>query len=455
MTAEVYTTQNQRKFIPLLCCGTWNTASPSWLKGKYYIDLRGSPHSQAKYQDLLTTLHDARPAAPPVGPRPLFEPTSPVPPVDPAGNTPISPVPVWRVTLSAKLDCASPDDIFQIVDVLRTLCGDVDLSLVQVRDRRGPSPLEIDIATSKSAGLQLQRSASAGTLREKGVVSVSRPSRPIKASNTALLYLLSKCCFPIEDKLAFLRNARDMELIYTRLVPFALNVFSDDDPRFLEDAANVLEYITLIQMNYLFALREHGLATNTDLQAAQDDLCEEPSPEMALHLHNQVCALDPDLAALSMADIERAQALSFKFVRAPTKKLVDVFELMRHWQGRLTEIAEFFAARGQKSVLNLFPLLEDYREFLYHLSASIDQVPQRSSGKSQPVAEAVMTFRRAALHAMMYIQSTLATNCTLERADVAAMLHLRRINFTSRYSETLISEYAILTDRMIVKYIAG
>lgn len=35
MTAEVMTTRNQRKFIPILRRGKWAEAAPSWLAGKY------------------------------------------------------------------------------------------------------------------------------------------------------------------------------------------------------------------------------------------------------------------------------------------------------------------------------------------------------------------------------------------------------------------------------------
>ncbi|MCC6613452.1 MAG: toll/interleukin-1 receptor domain-containing protein [Anaerolineae bacterium] len=76
MTAEVFILHNQRKFLPILRSGDWDTASPSWLKGKYYIDLRGQPYAEANYQDLLTTLHDARPTPPPIGPRPDFTPSA-------------------------------------------------------------------------------------------------------------------------------------------------------------------------------------------------------------------------------------------------------------------------------------------------------------------------------------------------------------------------------------------
>jgi hypothetical protein len=71
MTAEVLNDQNQRKFIPIYRNGnTWEEASPTWLRGKYRIDLRGNPYGDEQYQDLLTTLHGLRPTAPPVGARP-------------------------------------------------------------------------------------------------------------------------------------------------------------------------------------------------------------------------------------------------------------------------------------------------------------------------------------------------------------------------------------------------
>ena len=69
MTAEVFTTKNERKFIPLLRQSDWPDAAPTWLQGKYYIDLRGTPYDERHYQDLLTTLLGTRPSAPPVGSR--------------------------------------------------------------------------------------------------------------------------------------------------------------------------------------------------------------------------------------------------------------------------------------------------------------------------------------------------------------------------------------------------
>lgn len=66
ITGEVMTTRNQRKFIPILRRGRWHEAAPSWLAGKYYLDLSGSPYSEENYQDLLTTMLGTRPGPPPV-----------------------------------------------------------------------------------------------------------------------------------------------------------------------------------------------------------------------------------------------------------------------------------------------------------------------------------------------------------------------------------------------------
>ncbi len=73
MTAEAMTKRNDRKFIPILRGEEWAQASPSWLAGKYYIDLHGEPYSEGHYTDLLTTLHSQREQAPPIG-LPPFQP---------------------------------------------------------------------------------------------------------------------------------------------------------------------------------------------------------------------------------------------------------------------------------------------------------------------------------------------------------------------------------------------
>ena len=77
MTAEVMTTRNQRKFIPVLRSGAWTDAAASWLVGKYYVDLNANPYSEVQFDDLLTTLHGTRPMAPPIGVPPM-RPASPV-----------------------------------------------------------------------------------------------------------------------------------------------------------------------------------------------------------------------------------------------------------------------------------------------------------------------------------------------------------------------------------------
>jgi len=67
MTAEVFTRANHRKFIPVLRRGDWSESAPSWLQGKYYVDLSSTPYSEEKYQDLLLTVLGQRPSAPPIG----------------------------------------------------------------------------------------------------------------------------------------------------------------------------------------------------------------------------------------------------------------------------------------------------------------------------------------------------------------------------------------------------
>ena len=67
MTAEVMTSQNNRKFIPVLRGGSWPEAAPSWLLGKYYINLAGEKYSERDYEDLVRTLLGVREAPPPIG----------------------------------------------------------------------------------------------------------------------------------------------------------------------------------------------------------------------------------------------------------------------------------------------------------------------------------------------------------------------------------------------------
>ena len=71
MTAEVYGMRSVRKFIPVLARGTWQDAVPSWLKGKYGIDLTNQSKFKSGYNDLLTTIHGTREKAPRVGQKAL------------------------------------------------------------------------------------------------------------------------------------------------------------------------------------------------------------------------------------------------------------------------------------------------------------------------------------------------------------------------------------------------
>ncbi len=67
MTAEVMSSNNHRKFIPVLRKGAWPEAAPSWLLGKYYINLAGDPYSERDYEDLVRTLLGIHEIAPPIG----------------------------------------------------------------------------------------------------------------------------------------------------------------------------------------------------------------------------------------------------------------------------------------------------------------------------------------------------------------------------------------------------
>jgi len=71
MTSEVFTGVSRRKFIPVLCKGTWDESSPGWLAGAYYINLTGDPWAESAYSDLLSALHGQREQAPPIGPAPF------------------------------------------------------------------------------------------------------------------------------------------------------------------------------------------------------------------------------------------------------------------------------------------------------------------------------------------------------------------------------------------------
>lgn len=67
MTSEVLQNSNHRKFIPILKSGTKQTAIPSWLQGKYFVDLSSDQHFEKNFEDLITTLLNVRETAPTLG----------------------------------------------------------------------------------------------------------------------------------------------------------------------------------------------------------------------------------------------------------------------------------------------------------------------------------------------------------------------------------------------------
>jgi len=67
MSAEVLQNSNHRKFIPILKSGTKETSIPTWLKGKYFVDLSSDQHFANNFEDLLTTLLNVREKAPTLG----------------------------------------------------------------------------------------------------------------------------------------------------------------------------------------------------------------------------------------------------------------------------------------------------------------------------------------------------------------------------------------------------
>jgi hypothetical protein len=60
-----------RKFVPVLRDGEWQSSLPSSMGGKYGVDLRGNPYADEQFTDLLETIHGRRRQAPPVGPNPF------------------------------------------------------------------------------------------------------------------------------------------------------------------------------------------------------------------------------------------------------------------------------------------------------------------------------------------------------------------------------------------------
>lgn len=66
MTSEVFTKGNHRKYIPVLRARPKEQSVPTWLQGKYYVDLSSDPYAEEQYSDLRMTLLGSRPTPPPL-----------------------------------------------------------------------------------------------------------------------------------------------------------------------------------------------------------------------------------------------------------------------------------------------------------------------------------------------------------------------------------------------------
>ena len=71
ISAELYNNHNDRKFIPIIRQGDFNTALPTYLDGKLAIDLRGNPYNETSYKDLIASIFKVK-KKPKVGIRPDY-----------------------------------------------------------------------------------------------------------------------------------------------------------------------------------------------------------------------------------------------------------------------------------------------------------------------------------------------------------------------------------------------
>ena len=71
ISAELYNNHNDRKFIPIIRQGDFNTALPTYLDGKLAIDLRGNPFNEDSYKDLIASIFKVK-KKPKVGTRPYY-----------------------------------------------------------------------------------------------------------------------------------------------------------------------------------------------------------------------------------------------------------------------------------------------------------------------------------------------------------------------------------------------
>lgn len=61
ITKEIYSQNNQYKFIPILFEGTWKSSTPYWAVAKYGIDLTGN-NTKDEIEKLMKTLDGETPA---------------------------------------------------------------------------------------------------------------------------------------------------------------------------------------------------------------------------------------------------------------------------------------------------------------------------------------------------------------------------------------------------------
>lgn len=71
ISAELYNNHNDRKFIPIIRQGDFNTAVPTYLDGKLAIDLRGNQFNETSYKDLIASIFKVK-KKPKVGIRPDY-----------------------------------------------------------------------------------------------------------------------------------------------------------------------------------------------------------------------------------------------------------------------------------------------------------------------------------------------------------------------------------------------
>lgn len=56
ITGEIFNNQNEKKFIPILFAGTWETSLPTWASGKNGLDFTSEKNAQNEYRRLLEHL---------------------------------------------------------------------------------------------------------------------------------------------------------------------------------------------------------------------------------------------------------------------------------------------------------------------------------------------------------------------------------------------------------------